>query len=261
MSGYTVTTVGGSRRRKGKKKKKVREAVISDETEYTETETDCTTTETEATDTDTSKLGVGSAVAGAIVTASNLVELRDQYGEDWLRSGTGDKLHTLLGIQEVEGEKDTSTIIQDMVAKESELQRQVSVQRQASLDESEPVSEGSKSVSRRSSDEVPDAIEQADVVMREEEKDISSTLDELVSKERDHARVSTVSNQSNDSQGFYSVYTDRETSPGAVDKGARVAVLRTIPGDDSGEVEELVLLISSEFIREQDLKGLLLPQQ
>ena len=82
----------------------------------------------------TSKLGVGSAVAGAIVTASNLVELRDQYGEDWLRSGTGDKLDTLLGIQEVEGEKDTSTIIQDMVAKESELQRQVSVQRQASLD-------------------------------------------------------------------------------------------------------------------------------
>ena len=64
----------------------------------------------------------------------------------------------------------------------------------------------------------------------------------------------TVSNQSNDSQGFYSVYTDRETSPGAVDKGARVAVLRTIPGDDGGEVEELVLLISSEFIREQDLK-------
>jgi len=255
VSGYTVTTVGGSRRRKGKKKKKVREAVISDETEYTETETDCTTTETEATDTNT-KLGVGSAVAGAIVTASTLVELRDQYGEDWLRSGTGDKLHTLLGIQEVEGEKDTSTIIQDMVAKDSELQRQVSVHRQASLDESEPVSEGSKSGSRRSSDEVPDAIEQADVVLREEEKDISASLDELVSKERDVARVSTVSNQSNDSQGFYSVYTDRETSPGAVDKGARVAVLRTIPGDDSGEVEELVLLISSEFIREQDLKGI-----
>ena len=35
-----------------------------------------------------------------------------------------------------------------------------------------------------------------------------------------------------------------------------MAVLRTIPGDDSGEVDELVLLISSEFIREQDLKGL-----
>ena len=69
------------------------------------------------------------------------MELRDQCGEDWLRSGAGDKLHTLLGIQEVEGEK-------DMV-----------------------VSEGSKSWSRRSSDVVPDAIVQSDVVMREEEKD------------------------------------------------------------------------------------------
>ena len=40
-----------------------------------------------------------------------------------------------------------------------------------------------------------------------------------------------------------------------MDTGARVAVLRTIPGYDGGEVEELVLLICSEFIREQDLKG------
>ena len=84
MSGYTVTPFGGSRRRKGKK---VREAVMS---EYTETETDCTTTKTEASDTDTSKLDVSNAVAGAIVTASTLVELRDQCGEDWLRSGAGD---------------------------------------------------------------------------------------------------------------------------------------------------------------------------
>ena len=92
-------------------------------------------------------MGTGSAVAGAIVTDSTLVELRDQYGEDWLRSGpgAGDKLHTLLGIQEVEGEKHASTIIQYMV-----------------------VSEGSKSWSRRLSDEVPDAIEHADVVLREE---------------------------------------------------------------------------------------------
>ena len=40
VSGYTVNTVGSSMWRKGKMKKKVREAVISDETEYTETETD-----------------------------------------------------------------------------------------------------------------------------------------------------------------------------------------------------------------------------
>jgi len=256
VSGYTSTTVGGSRRRKGKKKKKVREAVITDETEYTETETDAPSTETEATDTETSKFAIGNAlaVAGAIASATTLVELRDQYGEDWLRSGAGDKLHTLLGIEEKEAENDTSTIIQDMVAKDSELQRQVSVQRQDSLAESEPASETSKSGSRRFSDEIPDAIDQADVVMRDEEKDITTSLDE-VAKQRD-ARVSAVSNQSNDSQGFYSVYTDRETSPGAADKGAMVPVLRTIPGDDSGEVEELVLLINSEFIREQDLKGM-----
>eukprot|EP00092_Neocalanus_flemingeri_P010449 GFUD01011260.1.p1 GENE.GFUD01011260.1~~GFUD01011260.1.p1 ORF type:complete len:1434 (+),score=529.61 GFUD01011260.1:103-4404(+) len=255
VSGYTVTTVGGSRRKKGKRKKKVmREAVISDETDYTETDTDRATTETEP-DIEPSKVGVGAAVTKAIVTASTLVELREQYGEDWLRAGAGDKLHSLLGIQEVEVEKDTDTIIHDMVAKETELQRQVSVQRQASVAESE-VSEVSKAGSRRSSDEAVDAIEQADVVMREEENDVTKSLEEMVSKERELNRVSTVSNKSNDSTGFYSVYTDRETSPGAVDKGAMVAVLRAIPGDDSGEVEELVLSISSEFIREQDLKGI-----
>jgi hypothetical protein len=49
-----------------------------------------------------------------------------------------------------------------------------------------------------------------------------------------------------------STLTERQ----ALELGTRVAVLRTIPGDDGGEVEELVLLISSEFIREQDLKGI-----
>ena len=44
-------------------------------------------------------------------------------GEDRLRSGAGDKLYTLLCIKEKEAEKDTSSIIQDMVAKESELQK------------------------------------------------------------------------------------------------------------------------------------------
>jgi len=249
VSGYTITTVGGTRRKKGKKKKKVRVAVISDETEYTETETECPTIETEPTD-DNNREGVAAAITGAVVTASTLVELREQYGEDWLRSGAGDKLHTLLGIEEtVDTAENTDAIIQDMVAKETELQRQVS------LVESE-VSVVSKAGSRRSSDECPDAIEKADVINKDEEKDISATLDELESDNKLRTRVSTVSNQSNDSTGFYSVYTDRETSPGAVDKGARVAVLRTIPGDDSGEVEVLVLSITSEFIREQDLKGL-----
>jgi len=255
VSGYTITTVGGSRRKKGKRKKKVREAVISDETEYTETETEASKTDTVTADVDV-KFDIGGAVAmaGAIASATTLVELRDQYGDDWLRSGAGEKLHTLLGIKDEEVEKDTTAIIQNMVAKESELKKQGSVQKQNSLVESEAGSEGSKHGSRRSSDEVPDAIDQADI-LREEEKDVTTNLDEL-SKETELKRVSTVSEQSNDSQCFYSVYTDRETSPGAVDKGAMVAVLRTIPGDDSGEVEELVLLVSSEFIREQDMKGI-----
>ena len=65
------------------RKKEVRMAVIPDETEYNET--------------DTRKFGVGtgSVAAGAIVTDSTLVVMRDQYGEDWLRSGAGDKLHML----------------------------------------------------------------------------------------------------------------------------------------------------------------------
>lgn len=255
VSGYTVTTVGGSRRKKGKRKKKVREAIISDETEYTETEPDAPTEDSIATDNDVNfDIGGAVAAAGAIASASTLVELRDQYGDDWLRSGAGEKLHSLLGIQEIEAEKDTTAIIQNMVSKETELKRQYSVQKQDSLVESEAASEGSKTESRRSSDEVPDAIEKADVVMREEEPDVTTSLDEIA-KDKELTRVSAVSDQSNDSQCFYSVYTDRETSPGAVDKGAMVAVLRTIPGDDSGEVEELVLLVSSEFIREQDMKG------
>ena len=90
--------------------------------EYTENEIVCATTKTENTGTDTGKVGVGSAVAGAIDTASTLVEFRDHYGDDWFRSG---ELHSLLGIQEVE--KDTNTIIQNMVVKETELERQVIV--------------------------------------------------------------------------------------------------------------------------------------
>ena len=67
------------------------------------------------------------------LSVTGVEELRDHYGEDWLRSGAGDKLYTLLGIVEKEVENDTGTIIQDMVAEESELQSKVCVQRQDSL--------------------------------------------------------------------------------------------------------------------------------
>ena len=87
----------------------------------------------------------------------------------------GGKLYTLLGIEEKEVENDTGTIIQDMVAEESDVQSKVCVQRKEK--DSLAVSEISKLVSWRSSGEThaPDAMEKADVVMREEEKDIATS--------------------------------------------------------------------------------------
>ena len=98
------------------------------------------------------------------LAVTGVEELRDHYGEDWLRSGAGDKLYTLLGIEEKEEENDTGSIIQDMVAEESELQSKVCVQRQDSLAVSDLASEISKFGSRRSSGETPapEAIEKAE---------------------------------------------------------------------------------------------------
>ena len=96
-------------------------------------------------------------VTGAIALATTVEELRDQYAEGWLRSGAWDKLHTLLGIEEKDVEKDTGTIIQDMVAKELDLE----------------------------------AIEKAHFVMPEKEKDIATLNPYKVAKKRD-ARVKIV---------------------------------------------------------------------
>ena len=96
-------------------------------------------------------------VTGAIALATTVEELRDQYAEGRLRSGAWDKLHTLLGIEEKDVEKDTGTIIQDMVAKELDLE----------------------------------AIEKAHFVMPEKEKDIATLNPYKVAKKRD-ARVKIV---------------------------------------------------------------------
>jgi len=251
VSGYTVTTAGGTRKRKkGRRKKKIREAVITDEAEYTETETETTKIYTPNKDLET--FGIGRVVAESVVTASTLVELRDKHGEDWLRSGVGDKIHSLLGIPDTETEKDTSTVIQTMVSKESDIERSNSYNQQSSYSH-DKTHDLSKPGMRRNSDEVPDGTDQAECL---EEKDISSTLDDMnTNGNSKETRVSTVSNISSDSQGIYSSYADRENSPGLIDQGSKVAVFRSIPGDDSGEEEKLFLYISSEFIREQDMKG------
>ena len=144
LPGYNVNTVGGGGSRKRvKKKKKVSEAKLSKQTEPMKVETT-----KEASDTVTSMLFVGSAVDADIVTA----------GEDLVGSWVGGELHTLLGIQEVEGEKDiTSTIIHRMV-----------------------VSEWFESWCRRSSDELPAALGMAKFVIRKEEEDISASANHLV---------------------------------------------------------------------------------
>ena len=102
-------------------------------------------------------LRVGSAVAG--VTTSCGAEFRG----DWF--GAGDK----LGIQKVE--KDSSSTMQDMMAKNSKLQKAVIVQIQSSVASNE-------------------------VQMREEAKDITQSLDERVSSSAS-ARVSKVEKCSN----------------------------------------------------------------
>ena len=116
------------------------------------------------------------------LAVTGVEELRDHYGEDWLRSGAGDKLYTLLGIEEKEVENDTGTIIQDMVAEESDVQSKVCVQRKDSLAVSELASELSSG----------DAIEKADVVMREEEKDIATSWYKVAKKREARVRIDEV---------------------------------------------------------------------
>merc|ERR1719397_683390 len=109
-----------------------------------------------------------------------------------------------------------------------------------------------KSVARRFS-EVLDAIDKADDVTEEgemEEEDIISQL--AGSKVRGEAKISV------GSDNFYSSNNserERERSPS--DKSCKVNVLRSIPGDDSGLEEELVLVISKDQLQEQDRRGVI----
>ena len=100
---------------------------------------------------------------------------------------------------------------------------------------------------RRLSDEVPDAIDTADNNDNEEVIKVKSEVKDVVEVKKEK-KDSTASGE----QCFYSVYSDRETTP---DKNCKINVKRSIPGDDSGLMEDLVLVINKEFIREQDSKG------
>ena len=99
----SCSQAGASSRRR---RRRVREAVISDQECWTEPEQDV------------------KAGAGEGEEAAQLAEWRAQFGEAWLSSGAGEKLHSLLGLQEDEegggAERDT---VQDMVTREVEAGR------------------------------------------------------------------------------------------------------------------------------------------
>lgn len=193
------SSVSGRRRKRGKSRRKLREAVISDETEVEEAGTEKA---------ETGERGPGDEVA------SHIQGLRQRYGDNWLNSGASDTLHTLLGISQSEAR------IGEAVQSEAEA----------------VISENVTPV-RRSSDEVPDAIDKV-----EDEKRTSPEDSKDVKIKEDEASVVSLYDVARE---------DRENSP-ELSHCTKVNVLRSIPGDDSGLLEELVLLVDREFIRERE---------
>ena len=229
----SVSTVS---KRKRRRRRKVREAVITDESDYT-----TATTETE------SEVKTDKTEAKSEVTET-LHDLREKYGDNWLRSGASETLHSLLGIEQSQAdtETNTATIIQNMV----ELERQQTKEEELTEEISDKVTtEGLKITLRRSSDEVPDAIDKADDLscVAGLEGDITSRLADI--EVRAEAKVSV------GSDNFYSSQGEREREASPSDKSCKVSVVRNIPGDDSGLGEELVLVISKDQLQEQDRRG------
>ena len=227
----SVSTVS---KRKRRRRRKVREAVITDESDYT-----TTTTEPEP------EVENDNTEEKSEVTET-LHDLREKYGDNWLRSGASETLHSLLGIEQSQADTDTKTIIQNMV----EVERQQTELNYQTKDEilTEDISDRT-TISRRSSDEVPDAIDKADDLNcgAEMERDITSRLADT--EVRAEAKVSV------GSDNFYSSHSERERETSPSDKSCKVNVVRNIPGDDSGLGEELVLVISKEQLQEQDRRG------
>ena len=182
----SVSTVSRRRRRR----RRVREAIISDESEFTSA-----TTETEDKQERTGdKTEVSETLHG----------LRERYGDNWLRSGASEKLQEMLGIEQTREDTDTDTLIQQMMDRE-----QAESNLKSRDENNEHVTEPVKSVSRRSSDEVPDAIDRADDLFEENQK-----VEEIDSEVRAEAKISV------GSDNFYSSHSERESSPS--DKSCRV---------------------------------------
>ena len=224
VSGFTVSTVSGrTRRRRRRGRKKIREAVITDSEA-----TDTATTETEAA-------AAGDQEAGGVTV--QLQGLRERYGDTWLNSGASETLNTILGIKNQEIREEDTIGIEKEPSEEKGEAGVMSTGDQ--LESTQPASR------RRSSDEIPDAIDKADDIIGGED----------VKEETKVPAVTAETKPAGEEQSFYSMYGagDRAAS-GSPEQAAqcRVAVLRTIPGDDSGLAEELWLAIDREFIREQE---------
>ena len=227
VSGFTVSTVSGrTRRRRRRGRKKIREAVITD-TEATDT----ATTETEAA-------AAGDQEAGGVTV--QLQGLRERYGDTWLNSGASETLNTILGIKNQEiREEDTIGIEKEPSEEKGE------VGLMSTGDQMESTKAASR---RRSSDEIPDAIDKADDIIGGED----------VKEETKMPTETAETKPPGEEQSFYSMYGAGDRAASSSPEQAaqcRVAVLRTIPGDDSGLAEELWLAMDREFIREQEAGG------
>ena len=230
----TISTSGQRRKRRGKSKKKIREAVISDETEYTTTETEAEIVrhdDTTADDHDDSSV------------TETIQDLRGKFGENWLRSGRSEQLHSLLGLDQSDERRESLTLASDQ-SESLKLSSSPAQEKESSVENNDKNTNVDKP-KRRLSDEVPDAIDEAD-----DDNDVRSVTKQSECVD-ERARVEKKDSRAGD-QCFYSVYSDRESSP---EKSCKVSVQRSIPGDDSGLMEDLVLVINKEFIREQDNKG------
>ena len=224
VSGMTISTISGKRRRRRKGKKKIREVQILDESEYTsvttETETGTTDTEHKNDDNDSD------------VTAT-LQDLRSKYGDDWLRRSAEGTLNSLLGLDQPNTE---------VISAKGDDTFTETVNTKVAANDAIDNEENSEPIKRRSSDEIPDAIDTAD--------------DDGEDKNKFAARASKESKETNArSAQFYSQSSVRETSPEVEGRSCKVNVTRSVPGDDSGLMEELCLVIDKEFIREQDKRG------
>ena len=206
VSGYTVSTSG--RLRKKKKGKKVREVAISDEIEYTSTETESIVENNKKKHENVDEI-------------SRLSDIRSKFGDNWLSNKTSrnsETLETLLGI--------APDIIKDQTI-EVDSNRPQSKSENAILEDSLLVHNLQyrelNSVSRRLSDEIPDAIDTAD----DDNKDIKKEKGHENTLKVDQANQSRISTSSNPDQSFYTMYTDRkrEKSPG-LENICKVNVLR-----------------------------------